>query len=100
MKSKQVYELKPTIKNTTAGLLDSTDKDFGSSITTSANNNTLAVTAPKNLNGSVFVYTRPSDNAEFGLLQDIYEQGDALYDINGGFGTSAALFKHYYLQYK
>ena len=91
LKSKQVYELKPTIKNTTAGLLDSTDKDFGSSITTSANNNTLAVTAPKNLNGSVFVYTRPSDNAEFGLLQDIYEQGDALYDINGGFGTSAAL---------
>ena len=32
LKSKQVYELKPNIINTTAGLLDSTQKDFGSSV--------------------------------------------------------------------
>ena len=89
-KYKQVYELKPNILNTTAGLLDSTDKDFGSSISTTDNNNTLAVTAPKDLNGSVYIFTRPSDNVDFGLLQQIDDQA-FYYDQNGGFGTDAAV---------
>ena len=90
LKSKQVYELKPNIINTTAGLLDSTQKDFGSSVSVTENNNTVAITAPKDLNGSVYIFTRPSDNTEVGLLQQIDEQA-FLYDSNGGFGTSAAL---------
>ena len=89
-KYKQVYELKPNILNTTAGLLDSTEKDFGNSISTTDNNNTLAITAPKDLNGSVYVFQRPSDNVEFGLLQQIDDQA-FYYDQNGGFGTDAAL---------
>ena len=90
LKSKQVYELKPNILNTTAGLLDSTQKDFGSSVSVSQDNNTVAITAPKDLNGSVYVFTRPSDNTELGLLQQIDEQA-FLYDSNGGFGTSVSI---------
>lgn len=90
LQSKQVFELKPNIVNSTAGLLDSTEKDFGSSISVTTDNNFMSVTAPKDLNGSVYVYTRPSDNAEFGLLQQIDEQPD-YYDSNGGFGTSSAI---------
>ncbi len=87
---KQVYELKPNIVNTTAGLLDSTQKDFGSSISVNDQNNLMAVTAPKDLNGSVYIYNRPSEATEYSLLQQIDE--DAFYfDQNGGFGTSAAL---------
>ena len=87
---KQVYELKPNITNTTAGLLDSTEKDFGSSISVTNDNNIIAITAPKDLNGTVYIYNRPSDNVEPKLLQQIDE--DAFYfDQNGGFGTSAAL---------
>ena len=73
--------------NTTAGLLDSTQKDFGSSVSVSQDNNTVAITAPKDLNGSVYVYKGPSDNTELGLLQQIDEQAFP-YDSNGGFGTS------------
>ena len=87
---KQVYELKPNITNTTAGLLDSTEKDFGASISVADNNNLMAITAPKDLNGTVYIYNRPSDNVEPKLLQQIDE--DSFYfDQNGGFGTSAAI---------
>ena len=87
---KQVYELKPNIVNTTAGLLDSTQKDFGSSISVNDQNNLMSITAPKDLNGSVYIYNRPSEATDYNLLQQIDE--DAFYfDQNGGFGTSAAL---------
>ena len=82
MNYKQVYELKPNIVNTTAGLLDSTQKDFGSSISVNDQNNLMAVTAPKDLNGSVYIYNRPSEATEYSLLQQIDE--DAFYfDQNG-----------------
>tara|TARA_Y200000002_G_scaffold136879_1_gene112844 strand:+ start:13385 stop:28348 length:14964 start_codon:yes stop_codon:yes gene_type:complete len=90
LKSKQVYELKPDIKNIGAGILDSTDKDFGSSVSVTSDNNLIAITAPKNLNGSVYIYGRPSDNAEFNQIQEIFEE-TVLYDSNGAFGTSTAI---------
>ena len=90
LKSQQVFELKPNIVNQTAGIIDSTDKDFGSSVSTTEDNNFMTITAPKDLNGTVYVFTRPSDNAEFGQLQQIDEQ-IGLYDSNGGFGTSAVI---------
>lgn len=90
LKNKQVYELKPNIVNTTAGLLDSTEKDFGSAFSVSKNNNRIAITAPKDLNGSVYIYQRPSANTEFGFLQQIDEQL-FLFDSNGGFGQSVAM---------
>ena len=90
LKNKQVFELKPNIINTAAGLLDSTEKDFGSAFSVTKNNNRIAITAPKDLNGSVYVYQRPSDNTEFGFLQQIDEQL-FLFDSNGGFGQSVAM---------
>ena len=90
LKNKQVYELKPDIKNTLAGLLDSTQKDFGQNFDISDNNNYIAVSAPKDLNGSVYVFKRPSDNTEFSYLQQIDEQA-FLFEQNGGFGTSVAI---------
>jgi hypothetical protein len=90
LKNRQVFELKPNIINTAAGLLDSTEKDFGSAFSVSKNNNRIAITAPKDLNGSVYVYQRPSDNTEFGFLQQIDEQL-FLFDSNGGFGQSVAM---------
>ena len=90
LKNKQVFELKTDIKNTLAGLLDSTQKDFGADFAISDNNNTIAISAPKDLNGSVYIFARPSDNTDFGYLQQIDEQA-FLYDQNGGFGTSVAI---------
>ena len=90
LKNKQVFELKSDIKNTLAGLLDSTQKDFGQDFAVSDNNNLIAISAPKDLNGSVYVFSRPSDNTDFGYLQQIDEQA-FLYDQNGGFGTSVAM---------
>ena len=90
LKNKQVYELKPDIKNVTAGLLDSTDKDFGSDISVSTNNNTIAISAPKDLNGSVYVFARPSDNTDFGLRQQI-DEFTGLFDSGGGFGASVSI---------
>lgn len=90
LKNKQVFELKTDIKNTLAGLLDSTQKDFGQDFDISDNNNTIAISAPKDLNGSVYIFARPSDNTDFGYLQQIDEQA-FLYDQNGGFGTSVAM---------
>ena len=50
----------------------------------------MAITAPKDLNGSVYIYNRPSEATDYNLLQQIDE--DAFYfDQNGGFGTSASL---------
>ena len=40
---KQVYEPKPNITNTTAGLLDSTEKDFGPYISVTNDNNVIAI---------------------------------------------------------
>ena len=90
LKSQQVFELKPAIVNKTAGILDSTDKDFGSNISVTDDNNFMSITAPKDLNGTVYVFTRPSDNAEFGQLQQI-DEFMGIYDSNGGFGTSAVI---------
>ena len=90
LKNKQVYEVKSDILNTTAGLLDSTEKDFGSNISVTDNNNLIAISAPKDLNGSVYTFYRPSDNTDFGLLQQI-DDVFGFFDINGGFGTSVAL---------
>ena len=87
---KQVFELKPNITNTTAGLLDSTQKDFGASVSVTDNNNLIAITAPKDLNGTVYIYNRPSDNVEPKLLQQI-DEDSFFFDQNGGFGTSTAL---------
>ena len=90
LKNKQVFELKPNIVNTNAGLLDSTEKDFGNAFSVSKDNNRIAISAPKDLNGSVYVYQRPSDNTDFGFLQQIDEQL-FLFDSNGGFGQSVAM---------
>ena len=90
LENKEVFELKPNIINTSAGLLDSTEKDFGSAFSVSSNNNRIAITAPKDLNGSVYVFQRPSDNTDFGFLQQIDEQL-FLFDSNGGFGQSVAM---------
>ena len=90
LKSKQVFELKPEIVNKTAGIFDSTEKDFGASLSVSDNNNLMTITAPKDLNGTVYVLTRPSDNTEFAQLQQIDETVN-LYDSNGAFGTSAVI---------
>ena len=90
LKNKQVYELKPDILNTTAGLLDSTEKDFGSDVAVNDSNTTIVVSAPKDLNGSVYVFTRPSSNTEYGYNQQI-DSFIGLFDINGGFGSSVAI---------
>ena len=90
LKNKQVYELKPDILNTTAGLLDSTEKDFGSDISVTENNNTIAISAPKDLNGSVYVFVRPSDNTEFGFSQQL-DEFTGYFDANGGFGSSVTI---------
>ena len=90
LKAKQVYELKEDIINKSAGIIDSTEKDFGSSVSVADNNNLIAITAPKDLNGSVYIFNRPSDNVEPSLLQQIDEAVN-LFDTNGGFGTSASL---------
>ena len=90
LKNRQVYDLKADIKNPLAGILDSTEKDFGSKFTVSQDNNVIAVSAPKDLNGSVYVYNRPSDNTDFGYTQTITEFTQ-LYDSGGGFGSSVAL---------
>ena len=90
LKNKQVFELKTNITNTSAGLLDSTEKDFGTAFSVNNNNTRIAITAPKDLNGSVYVYQRPSDNTDYGFLQQIDEQL-FLFDSNGGFGQSVAM---------
>ena len=90
LRAKQVYELKEDIINKSAGIIDSTEKDFGASVSVSDNNNLIAITAPKDLNGSVYVFNRPSDNVEPNLLQQI-DEATNLFDTNGGFGTSASL---------
>ena len=87
---KQVYELKPNITNTTAGLLDSTEKDFGSSISVTNDNNVIAITLPKDLNGTVYIYNRPSDNVESSCYNKLTRMLFTLIQ-NGGFGTSAPL---------
>ncbi len=90
LENNQVFELKPDIKNTLAGLFDSTQKDFGSNISVSNDNNLIAISAPKDLNGSVYIYQRPSDNTDFGYLQQIDEQ-TLISDQQGGFGSSVAM---------
>ena len=90
LSNRQIFELKPNIVNTAAGLLDSTEKDFGTAFSVTSNNNRIAITAPKDLNGSVYIFQRPSDNNEFGFLQQIDEQL-FLFDSNGGFGQSVAV---------
>ena len=90
LKNKEVFEQKSNIINTSAGLLDSTEKDFGSAFSVTSNNNRIAITAPKDLNGSVYIYQRPSDNTDYGFLQQIDEQA-FLFDSNGGFGQSVAV---------
>ena len=47
LRAKQVYELKPDIINKSAGIIDSTEKDFGASVSVADNNNLIAITAPK-----------------------------------------------------
>ena len=91
LQNKQVYELKSDIINTSLGLnFDSSEKDFGSAVSVTKNNNRIAITSPKDLNGSVYIFQRPSDNTDFGFLQQIDEQ-TLLFDSNGGFGQSVAL---------
>ena len=90
LSNNKIFELKPNIVNTAAGLLDSTEKDFGTAFSVTSDNNRIAITAPKDLNGSVYVYQRPSDNTEYGFLQQIDEQA-FLFDSNGGFGQSVAI---------
>ena len=90
LKNREIFELKPNIVNTAAGVLDSTEKDFGTAFSVTSNNNRIAITAPKDLNGSVYIYQRPSDNTDFGFLQQIDEQS-FLFDSNGGFGQSVAV---------
>ena len=90
LSNREVFELKPNIINTSAGILDSTEKDFGTAFSVTSNNNRIAITAPKDLNGSVYIFQRPSDNNEFGFLQQIDEQA-FLFDSNGGFGQSVAV---------
>ena len=90
LNNREIFELKPNITNTSAGLLDSTEKDFGTAFSVTSNNNRIAITAPKDLNGSVYIYQRPSDNTEFGFLQQIDEQTN-LFNSNGGFGQSVAV---------
>ena len=90
LKNRQVYDLKSDIKNPLAGILDSTEKDFGAHFDISEDNNVIAVSAPKDLNGSIYVYNRPSDNTDFGYTQTITEFTQ-LYDSGGGFGSSVAV---------
>lgn len=90
LKNKQVYTQKTDVVNKLAGLLDSTQKDFGNALSVSADNTVLAVSAPKDLNGSVYMYNRPSDDTDFAYIQTINEFSN-LFDSNGGFGTSVAL---------
>ena len=91
LQNKQVFELKTNIIDTTPGInYDSTIKDFGNAVSVTKNNNRIAITAPKDLNGSVYIYQRPSDNTDFGFLQQIDEQ-TLLFNSGGGFGQSVAL---------
>lgn len=90
LRNSQKFKFQPLIYNKGAGVVDSTQKDFGETLSITYDNNTLIATAPKDLNGSVYVFKRPSEGTEFSLIQQVDEY-PGLYDTNGGFGKSASV---------
>ena len=92
--NKFVYKTHAEISNPT----DSNDTSFGTVVSSNKNNTTMIVSQPDEGDGKLYVFTRPSESAQFRLFQTIDAPTSDpllsnldLFDANSNFGRGVAI---------